>query len=65
MYRDGNGVTQDLILSHMWFNIARENGVAKAAEKMAAVEGSMTEAQIKAAVQKAGACFNSKYKTCD
>lgn len=64
MYRDGNGVTKDLVKSHMWLNIARENGVGKASEKMAAIEGAMSQADISAAVEKAKSCFQSKYQTC-
>ena len=46
MYKNGNGVTQDKVLAHMWFNIAASNGSEKAMKNRDKIESVMSSAQI-------------------
>ncbi len=51
MYADGEGVAQDYVLSHMWFNLAAAHLPADVVQESAAtqrsiIEPSMTPAQV-------------------
>lgn len=46
MYDTGQGVPQDNVLAHMWFNLAAANGNANAAKNRDIVAAKMTPAQI-------------------
>ena len=45
-YAKGEGVPQDYILAHMWFNLAAAQGNANAIKGRDMVAGAMTPAQI-------------------
>jgi TPR repeat protein len=49
MYLDGKGVAQDYIQGYMWSAIARDSGVANAANNVEIAEDQMTEQQINTA----------------
>ena len=46
MYAYGNGVLQDNVMAHMWYNIASANGASKAGEYRDERAGLMTPADI-------------------
>ena len=46
MYEDGQGVPQDFVLSHMWFNLAGSNELKIAVASRKILETEMTPAQI-------------------
>ena len=46
MYYLGNGVPQDYVQAHKWFNLSAENGMNEAAESRDALAKHMTPAQI-------------------
>ena len=64
MYQEGKGVKQDLILAHMWFNIAASNGSEAAKKNRDAAESRMTSEQIGKAQELARQCVESDYKDC-
>ena len=64
MYDNGDGVPQDNVMSHMWFNIASANGHTKAGEWRDERAGLMTPAAIEKAQAMARECMNSNYKKC-
>lgn len=53
MYRDGDGVLQDYVAAHMWFNIASANGDRFAREQRNSIVELMTMDQIAEAQKKA------------
>jgi TPR repeat protein len=61
----GDGVLQDNITAHMWYNIASANGHEKAGEYRAELAGLMTADAIEKATAMARECMNSNYKKCD
>ena len=56
MYRDGQGVTQDSVRAHMWFNLAENQGVSAAKKKRAKIAKEMTPSQIAEAFKMAKDC---------
>jgi TPR repeat protein len=46
MYRDGEGVPQDYVLAHMWYNLSAAQGNQSAAKERDVVGSLMTPAQI-------------------
>ncbi len=46
MYGTGQGVPQEYVLAHMWFNTANTNGKEEAAQNRDAAEDPMTGEQI-------------------
>lgn len=46
MYAVGNGVPQDYVLAHMWFNLAAAQGDADAAKVRVAITRRMTQEQV-------------------
>ncbi len=60
----GQGVLQDNILSHMWYNIASANGTKKSSEWRDKIATKMTAADISKAQAMAKECMSSGYKNC-
>ena len=63
-YWKGNGVPQDFVMAHMWFNIAAANGddVGKDMRDFMAEE--MTSEDISKAQAMARKCMETNYKDC-
>ena len=64
MYVKGEDVKQNIILAHMWFNIATSNGDEKAKEVREMVESYMTPEQITKVQKLARECIKKNYKDC-
>ena len=69
MYANGNGVAQDYVRAHMWYNLGAsslsgENG-KKATSNRDNVAAKMTPAQIAQAQAMARKCQASNFKQCD
>lgn len=64
MYFNGKGVSQSVIYSHLWFNIAARHGITYAAEITEFMEQIMTTQNISRAEELAKKCINKKYKDC-
>ena len=65
MYANGDGVAQDYVTAHMWFNIAAASGSEKARENREMTAEMMIAEAIAEAQQRAKACMESNYKDCD
>ena len=63
-YDNGEGVLQDNIKAHMWYNIASANGHDKAEEWQDEHAYLMTSADISNAQAMARECMSSGYKKC-
>ena len=46
MFLDGQGVSQDFVVAHMWFNLSSSNGIKDAMENRKIVEEKLTPQQI-------------------
>ena len=64
MYGNGDGVLQDDVYTHMWFNIAASNGSDGAMKNRDIVAKIMTAADISKAQERARVCVRKKYKGC-
>ena len=64
MYYNGNGVIQDDVYAHMWFNIAASNGNKFATKNRDIIAKRMTSADISAAQKLARECVRKKCKDC-
>ena len=64
MYKDGEGVLQNNVMAHMWYNIAAANGNKKSGEWRDERAGLMTSADISKAQSMARECLSSNYKNC-
>ena len=64
MYELGNGVLQDNIRAHMWYNIASANGNKKSSDWRDERAGLMTSADISEAQKMARECMSSNYQNC-
>ena len=64
MYAKGEGVLQDYVYAHMWWNIAASNGDEYGAELRDDVEKEMTPSQIERAQDLARECVAKNYKGC-
>ena len=65
MYAKGEGVIQDNVYAHMWFNIAASSGDSKGASGNRDITAEiMTTAQIAEAQQLARECVRKEYKGC-
>jgi TPR repeat protein len=64
MYGLGKGVAENLLISHMWFNIAASLGNAKGAENRELVAERLTQPLIAEAQGFARDCIASAYKNC-
>lgn len=63
-HQRGDGYPQNLILAHMWLNLARAQGNQMAGEFITSVESEMTRTEIAEAQAMATRCFNSGYRDC-
>ena len=64
MYAVGRGFWKDVVLAHMWSNIASANGEEAARELRASLERDMTRAEISRATELARTCMASDYRNC-
>ena len=64
MYEDGQGVLQDNIKAHMWYNLAAANGYKNADEWRDKLAALMTATDIATARAMAKECMNSGYTNC-
>ena len=63
-YANGEGVPQDYVDAHMWFNIAAANGEMMLLRTATSGEP-MTAADISEAQRRARVCMASGYQDCD
>lgn len=64
MYEEGQGVTQDLVLSHVWFNLAGVGGIGQAKLARDEVGRKLNPAQLTKAQVLARECSGRKFKNC-
>ena len=64
MYAFGQGVAQDNIYAHMWWNISASTGNVNAMKNMDIVEKTMTNADISTAKELKQECVKKKFKGC-
>ena len=64
MYGSGNGVLQDNVYAHMWFNIASSNGNEMARSNRDIVAERMTPDQLAEAQRLASEGVKKDYKNC-
>ena len=65
IYFGGQGVPQDYITSHMWYNLAAANGDEDAVKNRDIVAGKMSQADVSEAQRRARVCMSSEYKDCE
>ena len=65
MYDNGEGVLQDNVTAHMWFNIAGANGAEDGRDNREFIERKMTPADISEAQKRARICMASNYTDCE
>ena len=65
MYANGEGVLQDNVTAHMWFNIAGANGAEFGRDNREKIEWKMTPADISEAQKRARICMASNYTDCE
>ena len=65
MYANGEGVLQDNVTAHMWFNIAGANGAEDGRDNREKIERKMTPADISEAQKRARICMASNYTDCE
>jgi len=65
MLRLGQGVAQDFIRAHMWYNLAAVSGNKNAVELRDLTAARMTPQQIAQAQQLARECAARNFKKCD
>ena len=63
-YTQGEGVIQDFVYAHVWFNIAGANGNQRSSEFRGKIEKLMTKDQIVDAQKIARECMKNNYKNC-
>jgi len=64
LYESGDGVLQDYVTAHMWYNIAYANGNPLARISRDRVAEKMTPAQTERAQKLASQCLTQKFKNC-
>jgi|TARA_Y100000031_G_scaffold108637_1_gene119510 hypothetical protein len=64
MYGTGQGVIQDNVYAHMWWNIAASQGYKDAMENRDIVAKHMSPSQIETAKKLARECVRKNYKGC-
>ena len=64
MYKKGDGVIQDFVISHMWANIGRANGDKNSDKAIELLVLQMTPSQIEKAQDLARECVKKNYKGC-
>ena len=65
MYYNGEGVLQDTIAAHMWFNIAAIKGNKNAVKNRDIAAGKLSSSGVEEAQKRAKRCMSSGYKDCD
>ena len=65
MYAGGDGVPKDLVMAHMWLDIAATNGSLLAREYRDKIAEKMEPEQIADAERRTKVCMESNYKQCD
>jgi TPR repeat protein len=65
MYARGQGVLQDSVKAHMWFNLAAAKGDADGAHNRDSLAKRMTPQQIAEAQKMARDCLARNLKGCD
>ena len=71
LYHDGDGVANDLMRAHMWFELSRSNSPVDqqswhdASDALVLTAKGMTAGQIAEARGMARTCQSQKYKNCD
>ena len=60
----GMGLLQDLVMAHMWLNVASANGDEGAANVRDKIAPLMTSADLSKAQTMARKCMNSNHKNC-
>ena len=64
MYATGQGVLQDYVQAHMWFNIAASSGDKLATKGRDNVAKRMSPSDVSEAQKLARQCVKKKYKNC-
>ena len=64
LYYLGNGVKEDLVYAHMWFDLATLNGFEEAAQLRKLLAEQMTDSQIKDTLKMTKKCITKQYKGC-
>ena len=64
MYAFGEGVIEDIVYAHMWFDIATANGDERGQELKEIFTEEMTPSQIEKAQDLARECVKKDYKGC-
>ena len=64
MYVTGQGIQQDYVRAHIWWNIAASSGDKGAVKNRDKVAGMMTPSQLEKAQDLARECIRKKYKGC-
>ena len=65
MYANGEGVTQNYVLAHSWFNLAASNRSEKGSKNRDKVSALMTASQISEAQDMVRGCLKKNYKNCE
>ena len=65
MYANGQGVLQDYVRAHMWFNIVAAGGDNDSTKNRDTMARMMTAQQLEQAQRMARECMNSNFKKCD
>ena len=65
MYANGEGVLQDNVTAHMWFNIAGANGAEDGRDNREKIERKMTPFYVSEAQKRARICMASNYTDCE
>ena len=64
LYYLGNGVKEDLVYAHMWFDLATLNGFEEAAQLRKLLIEQMTDSQINDTLKLTRECIRKRYKAC-
>ncbi len=65
MYWNGQGIAQDNVRAHMWFNIAAINGDKDSVKNRDIAARKMSPQQIEQAQRMARECMASNFTKCD
>ena len=64
MYDNGQGVPQDNVTAHMWYNIGAANGQELGGTNRDSIAEGMTQQAIEQAQAMARECMSSSYQNC-
>ena len=65
MYGNGEGVPQETVAAHMWYNLAGANGSELGRTNRESIAAKMTPADISEAQRRAKVCMASGYQDFD